>query len=320
MNARFSNGWTIPLATTCASVFVSAALASAQGNPQALASRNSSQLIGVAEGRLHIFSPTNSLKLAEKNELPIELHGQKVHSVEIKVSYYNSDGAAGAPDVDTETALLHHADGSTYLQLVPEKIGKAQIVVIADFEDGMVENESVDVDIVPTDQKPIKLTVVTRQGHGTLYMSLTGSVHQTRIFPQALYQTMTNPVFIPAKYVSFHLLAANAGAPPIKIDDLNGTITALRPGHALIQTTLGGMSTLTCVAVSLHAGDGSDRTNCTELVPEGMAPPLTGFENAGPPPKVKVEHTALRRTNNDMAPQPRSATPNLNCSRDPSHY
>jgi hypothetical protein len=64
-------------------------------------------------------------------------------------------------------------------------------------------------------------------------------------------------------------------------------ITALHIGHALVQATFEGVSTLVCLNVQENASDGSDRTVCPELVPEGMAAPKSGFENMSLPTTSK---------------------------------
>ena len=54
---------------------------------------------------------------------------------------------------------------------------------------------------------------------------------------------------------------------------------AINYGHALVQTTFEGISTLNCVSVQEDASSGANRLDCSELVPPGMTLPKTGLED-----------------------------------------
>jgi hypothetical protein len=126
------------------------------------------------------------------------------------------------------------------------------------------------------------------QSSGTIYLDLSEMSSHSGLGPMAIYHGAAQPAPIPPKYLHFKLITANGGDPPISIDETSGRITALKIGHALVQTTFEGLSDLTCVDVMENASDGSDRTNCQELVPAGMAAPLRGYEGKNPPSKVRV--------------------------------
>lgn len=238
-------------------------------------------------GRFELKLPYNPLKLAEENELPINFHGPQPRKVELTYSYYTPDGALMSPSEVTDVKLLHHSDGTTYVNVIPEELGKLYLNVLIIFADGKFETTHFDTEVVMTEQKPVKFYVVSHLGVGTVYMGLSGMDRLEGLLAKAIYETDPNPVTIPAKEVRFRILTATPGKPPIFIDEATGGITARDLGHALVVTTYHGMSALTCFNVMQSADDGSDRTVCHELVPPGMSDPLTGFEGVTEVPKVQ---------------------------------
>ena len=249
---------------------------------------------GVAEGRLQLPSLAHQLKLAEANEVPVLLQGYKVHSANAVLRNYNSHGGLESPDDSVEVAVKYHPDGGAYITIVPEKLGKIQLSIAACFADGTLSNAWGDAEVILPDRKPDSLYVISNQSSddrpsGTIYMGLVRGPKKERLFPKALYQGAHHLVPIPPSLVSFELITAKGAEPPISIDVSSGTITPLHRGHALIKSTFEGFSVLTCVDVMEDASDGSDRTVCKELVPEGMTSPLSGFEDDGQQPRVKAQ-------------------------------
>lgn len=242
----------------------------------------------VGHGRLQILPLTRLLRLEDENEIPILVHGYKVYSAFAKWRYYNVGGALETPDDGHEVTVFYHGDGSAFVKIVPENLGKLQLTMTACFEDGDFEAAWGDAEVVYPDRKPEKFLVARGgTGHtwtsGTIYMDLSESTRHKSLDPIALYKDAIHPVPVPAKDVSFKLITATEGDPPISIDKSTGDITALHIGHALIQTTFEGFSVLTCVAVLENAGFSGGGTVCSELVPTGMTAPLSGFENSDPP-------------------------------------
>ncbi len=242
---------------------------------------------GIVYGRLQIPPLTKPLKLEEANEIPILVNGYKVHSAFAKWSYYTTDGNLMPPDDGNEVTVMYHADGSAYVKIVPEKLGKLQLSIVASFDDGGLANARADAVVVYPDRKPEKIYVTTT-GRGdfrtsrTIYMDLSEMSKMEHLFPRALYKDAVHPVPIPATDVSFMLITTTENDPPITIEESTGIITALHIGHALIQTTFQGFSVLTCVDVLEDAKFTGEGTVCNELVPAGMTAPLTGFEHDRP--------------------------------------
>jgi hypothetical protein len=186
---------------------------------------------------------------------------------------------------------MYNADGGAYIQVVPEKIGKLQLTVVACFADGVPSIARTDAEVVLPERVPEKFLVARGgTGHtrtaGTIEMDLTEMFNKVALDPLAVYKGADHPVPIPGKYVTFKVISAAEDEPPISIDN-TGRISALHIGHALIQTTFQGLSTLTCVDVISNARFGGSRTVCRELVPEGMTAPTTGIDPNGRGPRVK---------------------------------
>jgi hypothetical protein len=95
----------------------------------------------------------------------------------------------------------------------------------------------------------------------------------------AVYSGASHPVPIPPEFLRFTILSENESDPPIAVDSSTGMVSARRLGHALVQTTFKGISTLTCVSVQENVSSGANRLNCSELVPPGMTLPKTGLED-----------------------------------------
>ena len=251
----------------------------AQEGAQANSSGTGYTVKGIAKGRLSIPALVNPLKLEEPNEVPIELRGYKVHSAYVSVSY-NDGYASRYPGFASYYAtILYHPDGSAFLRFIPENLGKLHLQINVDFDDGYFDVAKLDTaEVVLPDRKPEKF-YVNVGSHGTLYLDLTGRIKWAVMDPLAVYTGAVHPVPIPTEYLRFKIITENESNPPISVDRSTGTIMAINYGHALVQTTFEGISTLNCVSVQEDASSGANRLDCSELVPPGMTLPKTGLED-----------------------------------------
>jgi hypothetical protein len=278
LKSRRINKWVLHLLLICRGVFCAV-----QGISQTTQNAEDEEAFkGIVEvnGRLQILPLIQPLKVGEENEIPIQLHGYKVHYAYVSWGYYQDGGTSWVRDGGNAATILRHEDGSTYVQIVPDKIGKLRLQVGAWFEGGGDEDGWIDAEVVFPDRKPEKFYIGDDlKASGTINLGLSNmSSSKATLDAKALYKDAVHPTPIPLKYLSFRLITATESDPPISLDESTGLITALHIGHALIMTTFQGMSTLTCVDVMKYDNDGSDPTVCKELVPEGMSPPLTGYE------------------------------------------
>lgn len=277
---------------SCCAAIVGLVVVQAAGLAQA--PEPSYRVRGSVSGRLELPRATQSVKLAEETDIPLRAHDFKVHSVIARFSYFDSAGNPLFTDPETELPIQFYPDGSAYVGIVPEKVGKAQLHLEVRFEDGGVQSTSIEVEVGLPDKSPEKF-MVNREGvgdrtTGTIYMDLSAMSNQSDLFPIAVYSGHEGPVPIPDENIQFKIVSANAADPPIRINPSTGRITALHIGHALVQSTFEDFSDLTCVDVMEDASYGGDRTNCAELVPPGMtAPPSkTVIDGKKPPSKIRV--------------------------------
>lgn len=231
---------------------------------------------GETAGRAEVLSRTQPLRLEEPNQISLRVHGYAVHSVGASFVYYDSNGMPEPETAEADLPLMHHPDGVSFVNVVPERIGKVHLDLNVYFLDGMVEGGRLDTEVVLPDKKPEKFYVMSPGAAGTIYMDTSQMAGHAVLFPMALYQLAPDPVAIPASLVHFKVIAPPDKVPQISINAANGKITAQHTGHALVLTNFAGMSALTCVDVMANANDGSDRTLCRELVPSGMAAPAMG--------------------------------------------
>jgi hypothetical protein len=247
---------------------------------------------GMVKDRLELPHPTLALKLGRPNDVPVQLHGYAVHSTDASFTYFDPSGNTQSYGRDTEVTMKYHPDGGAYVEVFPERVGKAELYIGVFFSDGGVQSARVVAEVALPNEKPDKF-LVNRGGDdsettGTVYLDLSAQSNHINLNPKAVYSEEAGPVPIPYENVQFKLISANAADPPIRIDPSTGRIKALHIGHALVQSTFEDFSDLTCVDVMENASYGGDRTNCAELVPPGMDAPLWGDEGKKPPSKIRI--------------------------------
>ncbi len=244
------------------------------------------QTTSIVDGRVTLPAQSSPLRLAESNEIPLRLNGYAVHSAEASLSYFGKQGSPGPIQSSSVVAVMHHADGSAYITITPEELGKVEVIVAIDFEDGAFESERMDYSVVLPNRKP-QAFYVRESGLSepnalfTIYLNLSEQDRRSEIEPIARYEGMGRPIRLPVDVAAYKLIYVGNEA-PVEFDESTGSITAQNVGHVLIESSFDGLTYLTCVAVQKTQDDGSDRTNCSELVPSGMTPPATPSISEGP--------------------------------------
>jgi hypothetical protein len=247
---------------------------------------------GRIAGQLQIQTPKTPLKLGKESEVPLMLHERNARLIHIKLSYYDGKGFLEPPDADLVCPILTHADGSTYVEVTPEKSGKVQISITVDFVDGTYDTQFMDTEVTLPNEKPTRFVVVSSgsMASRTIYLDLSTDRNHIRLFPKAYYANETRPVPIPLKNVTFRIIlpvSAQGDSAPIALDTTTGMVTAHHIGHALIETKFGDLSSLTCIGVLEDRDDGSDKTDCLELVPAGMGGSETTPKNSSALPVIR---------------------------------
>jgi hypothetical protein len=269
----------------------------------------------IAHGRLKIDLPSGPLRLGEENPLTIALQGPTVKSV--LVSATKEDPHGGEPCGDDrgaglaavviagagfapppqltklEPALQQRPDGSHYLNFVPQCLGKVRVRVTAIFSDGAWEFEDVEREVVAA-SPPEKIDVGAGMPlHSALRMDLSERGRRQRLGIEATWSSVKKPLWIPAQDAKFSVIQTK-GEPAIRLDPQTGWIDALRLGHALIETSYGGLTQTACVLVTENA-QAFSRAQCEELQPGGdrILPTAREADAPGTWEESKLPYTAM---------------------------
>lgn len=206
-----------------------------------------------AEGRLTVTTPSRTLRFGEESAIQIQLQGPPV--LTLSVSQLQADrGNLG----EGEVSIQHRADGQTYVNLVPLGVGKMRLSFAVVFVDGGLDFAEVNVDVLPPIKPPVGLEM-----ESNIYLDLSESRRKKVLWVQARYDVAGKPVYLTVSPKEAHYKVTNQpGDPAIRFDPDTRTIEALRAGHAIIETTYGGLSRATCVSV---ANGGRNSGECLDL-------------------------------------------------------
>jgi len=244
---------------------------------------------GIASGLLQLPPLTEPLKLEQPNRISLILYGGKVHSAFMTMSSVAGNDDSAIEYAAGPAAIRYDGSGHAYVEATPERLGRVRLRISVFFNDGSMDSENVDGDVVYPDRKPAGFDVVSDgSGYvGTIYLGLADppDLQRAALFPRAFYAGAEHPVPIPHGDVKFTMISGTPNDPPISLDKATGEIRALHLGHALVLTTFQGFTVLTCIDVQQHSEDGNDRTDCRELVPDGMTPPPQVHYDRGLMPK-----------------------------------
>jgi TonB family protein len=244
-------------------------------------------------GRVQIPAVTEPLKLAEPNPISLQSNGQKVTSVMAGWGYYNAGGFVEYPFNENDDILpvSYDSSGSASVSVTPRRLGKTQLTLFVSFADGGVERTRINVQVVQPQRQPEKLVITfgggdNRRDTPVLSPDLSEAHRTIDVFAAAIYKNLTNPVPLKASDVSFKLI--NSPGAAAEIDPSTGIVTARHVGQALLETSFGGVSTLTCIDVMNDVRMGP-RSRCEELLPPGRRLPPSGMElDPTPPPQVRA--------------------------------
>jgi hypothetical protein len=234
-------------------------------------------------GRLDVLIPQQSLKLAEKNQVPIQVHAPGLTKVEVqqirygradskgrKISHRPKGGWAVVP-------VLYRADGTPYIEVVPRVLGEMTLRISGRFPDGgETEAEGVVTVTVPQ-ATPKKLIVGTDGAPGVnapwlpVYQKPSTQTYGLSI--RAIYGDVPEQIDVDPALASFRVRSERNQPPIISVDKSTGRIKPLRSGAALVETTFGGWTSLTCVTVQDHYNPGAyPLPNCDSLLQPGERP------------------------------------------------
>jgi hypothetical protein len=232
-----------------------------------------------ADGRLEVEAPLQSLRLAEEGEVPLRIHASGLAKVESQQLIY-------APK-DMETRLvpsipkggfavlpiLHRSDGSAYVKVTPRHLGKVVLKFRAYFPDGGYTNTETILNVGPPARSPLRLIVgqpgIPANNIREMRLYLQGGLSKDALTIGAIYDNVKEQIQIDPTLASFVVRTAN-NVSVIDLDTSTGRIKPLQPGEALIETTFGGWSNLSCVLVEdKWAANEGATPDCKSLLLEG---------------------------------------------------
>jgi hypothetical protein len=254
------------------------------------------------EGRVEAIVPSQPFKLLEPNEILLKIRFPGLTSVRSDQWTWPDEGAPSAVDQSNQTLpILHRPDGTTYIAVVPLRLGKVRLYLSGNFPDGGIFYQDVMLDVIPPDRSPEVFHIGgtgpayrkadmnesrypvrrgRRQDLGFILFTLdlrsdsadSFSPPASRyIYSQATYDGATQVIPILPELVAFKVTTQN-GAPTIHLDEKTGIIDPLQPGHALIEATFGGVTDRACVVVKQSRFD-VDRSQCEDLLPPAASSP-----------------------------------------------
>lgn len=243
--------------------------------------------------RVKINLKTQELTFAKENEVPIDLHGNAVRQITAAWrSLWEWDAS------ETPVVLRHAQDGSTYVDVVPTRLGKLKLVLGFLFEDCGYEEEVVDVNVRPPDQEPEKFILASRSRGGD-YTSKAGTVHLDFadfsglvLTPVAFYKGSDSPVPVFEDDVVFTVITKKSEESPVAFDPTMRAVKPVKVGQALIKATFRGRSAYACVDVMRDARQASGRSDCHDFLPPDLTEPIDEDLKSGPLPGASPQPAA----------------------------
>lgn len=243
----------------------------------------------VVSGRVQIPTVTQPLKLAEPNPISLQSDGQKITSATADWGYYVRGTLMHPLGEDADILpVSYDSTGAASVNVIPRRLGKVQLMLFVYFADGEFERKTIDLQVGQSAGPPEKL-VINAGGGGAdtpvLYLDLSDGQKTINVYPAAIYKDVKYPIPLSAPDVSYKLINSTGAA---KIDPSTGIITGWNVGQALLETSFGEVSTLTCIDITNGVPRGP-RSRCEELLPPGRKLPPSFLDvDSTPSPVVKV--------------------------------
>ncbi len=230
-----------------------------------------------ADERLQISTEGVSLPLGEPDTLALRLTRLDVLQTAVHQKLTQFNGSQPVPYEDLETdvrggygTVVIAPDGSASVRLVAQRLWKAEFRIDVLFADGGVATRAFEVAVRLPEHPPLRLANAidgSRIDFGalratTLHLLPTAPRNVRRLFPVVWYREDRAPILLDASDVKFDL--RQTGERVIRLDKATGEVTALRLGHALVETSFAGVKSETCVVVMADLTKG-DPSNCEEL-------------------------------------------------------
>ena len=272
--------WMLLVGSAVCAVFLLSKAQKPSGVPNSRQSQTDDFDLHLASGRLIVHSPAHPLRLGEKN--PIEITLKDPHVLCLEYGY--REGFPGFGDDEDDggrgcTPVQRRLGGSTYIDVVPTELGKKKLHFEVAFADHAVEQETVQVTVVPS-HPPLRLYVGTNVqivGAPIEYFTV-GEYEKIRVEADFAGLDLPDiPVPVPDKDVKYRVIQTK-GEPAIRFDSSTGEIDAERLGDALIEISYAGARQTYCVMVRERSGYSPGKCEKLRRGSDGMLPMPQGTE------------------------------------------
>jgi hypothetical protein len=235
------------------------------------------QLLGT--DRLNVLSPRHPLIAGEPNALLLEYANYKGRGVSIDWGR-RLDGHILWNGTIEPLSIMYGPDGRPFVNLVPMHTGEWVVHLIVSFTDGGVDTKDVEVSVILPERKPERLVVNTGgREMSTIYLDVTRFM-KDYMQVKAYYEGLDQGIDVPARQLKFKMSYVSSMGSPVKLDEETGFLTALHPGHALLEVSLRGVSTFECVEIVQDSAF-STVENCADLLLEKGKVPQPRADKSG---------------------------------------
>jgi hypothetical protein len=225
-----------------------------------------------ANDRVNVIVPSSPLVLGQPYDLALNIKNGGLTQVSVVQKVQHQSEVEIVRGSDQALPVLHRANGDAYISITPLGLGTVEIGLVGSFSDGGILHQRISVYVEEPSTRPTKLTI----GDG---FSPYGSVHVIRmrlenpignaLVVKASYEGLKTPVKIDPNFARFTVNTGGKGD-VISLDPRTGIIWPLNVGHALVETSYGGLTTRTCVAVvGTQAQIEREHSQCSELLAPG---------------------------------------------------
>jgi hypothetical protein len=169
-------------------------------------------------------------------DIPLQLSGLGL-AAGVTSLFVSQADPHGEIQAGSGPAALRVSDSTSYVEVVPQRLGPITFTITAWFADGGLATSSVNADVQPPASPPLSFTADVLP---VLVITLGSAEPIARLHPVATYPGILENIPVPSEFLQYTVLPA-AGPTPVSIEP-NGLIRALQPGRATIEVHFGSAS------------------------------------------------------------------------------
>jgi hypothetical protein len=179
------------------------------------------------------FGPVLRAVLGQPLRIPTRISGRGLAAgiTELVLFQGYEDGeirGGGGP------ASLQQAGGATYVEIVPQRLGRTEFTVVVRFDDGGLAFASATSEVRPPEEPPLTFKANSLP---VLAMVLDSAEAVARLHPSAAYPGIAGEIPVPVEFLRFTVVPTK-GPVPFSVRP-NGLIRAHGPGEAAIEVRFG---------------------------------------------------------------------------------